>query len=121
LGNSLLNFKGTLLLLQAEFEGGRCCYYGLGALGKPAERVADEAIDSLLAFLSTDGAIDQYLADQLLLPLCLASGASQIHTCQITQHLLTNIAVIQAFLPVKIEVWGDLGKPGLIRILPPSS
>jgi len=114
-------YKGTLLILLAEFESGRCCYYGLGALGKPAERVADDAIDSLLAFVDTDAVIDQYLADQLLLPLCLAGGESQIHTCQITQHLLTNIAVLQAFLPVTIAVQGDLGQPGLVRILPISS
>lgn len=110
--------KGTLLLLLAEFEAGRCCYFGLGELGKPAERVADEAVDSLLAFLESDGAIDQYLADQLLLPLCLANGESEIRTNLITQHLVTNAAVLQVFLPVHIEIDGELGKPGLVHIIP---
>jgi RNA 3'-phosphate cyclase len=110
--------KGTLLLLLAEFEGGRCCYYGLGALGKPAERVADEAVDALLAFIDTGAAIDLHLADQLLLPLSLASGASELSTEQVTQHLLTNAEIIRLFLPVKIDIHGSLGEPGLIHIQP---
>jgi RNA 3'-terminal phosphate cyclase (ATP) len=57
--------KGTVLLLLAEFENSQCCFYGLGALGKPAERVADEAVNEFLGFMATDGAIDPYLSDQL--------------------------------------------------------
>jgi RNA 3'-phosphate cyclase len=110
--------KGTFILLLAEFEGGRCCYFGLGSLGKPAERVADEAVDSLLAFLGTDGAVDQYLGDQLLIPLCLADGPSELRINQVTSHLLTNAAVVKAFLPAQISITGDLGQPGLIQILP---
>ena len=110
--------KGTFLLLMAEFETGRCCYFGLGELGKPAERVADEAVDALFAFLESDGAIDQYLADQLLLPLCLANGKSHIRTNLITKHLLTNAAVLRAFMPVQIEIDGELGQPGLVRVIP---
>lgn len=110
--------KGTLLLLLAEFEFGQCCYFGLGALGKPAERVADEAVDALVAFLKTGAAADQYLADQLLLPLSIANGPSEIHTCQVTEHLLTNASVIRSFLPVGIEIQGKLGEPGRVLIMP---
>lgn len=110
--------KGTFLLLIAEFEAGRCCYFGLGALGKPAERVADEAVDALLSFLGTDGVIDQYLADQLLMPLCLADSPSELRVNQVTNHLLTNAAVVKAFLPAQISITGELGQPGLVQILP---
>lgn len=111
-------FKGTLLLLLAEFEGSHCCYDALGAKGKPAEAVADEAVDGLAAFLQTDGAIDERLADQLLLPLSQASGPSEIRTSRVTDHLLTNAAVIRAFLPVQIDIQGLLGEPALVRIIP---
>lgn len=110
--------KGTLLLLLAEFESGRACYFALGELGKPAERVADEAVDALEAFLATDGAIDQYLADQLLLPLSLSSSPSEFRTSQVTQHLLTNAEIVKAFLPVQMEIQGEAGQPGLVRIWP---
>ena len=111
-------FKGTMLLLLAEFEHSQACYFSLGELGKPAERVADEAIEELEEFLSTDGAIDQYLADQMLLPLAFASGPSRLRTSKITRHLLTNAQVVRSFLPVQIDIEGDLGKPGLVSIKP---
>jgi RNA 3'-terminal phosphate cyclase (ATP) len=115
-------FKGTVLLLLAEFESdngyAQCCYYSLGQLGKPAERVADEALDAFFAFTFTEAAVDQYLADQLLLPLAIASGESQLYTSRISQHTLTNAEVIRAFLPIDILVQGELGLPGLIRIIP---
>jgi len=112
--------QGTLLLLLAEFEQARCCYYALGERGKPAERVADEAVNAFETFLATDAAIDQYLADQLLLPLALASGVSVLRTARVTEHLITNAAVIRLFLPATIEIQGEIGRPGLVHIAPPA-
>jgi RNA 3'-terminal phosphate cyclase (ATP) len=108
--------KGTFLSLLAEFEHSQCCYFSLGELGKRAERVADEAVDALEAFLITDGVIDFYLADQLLLPLAFAKGTSRLRTPQITPHLLTNAAIIQRFLPVHIEIEGQVGQAGVVTI-----
>ncbi len=110
--------KGTFISLAAEFEGGRACFTSLGELGKPAERVADQAINDLLQFLETGAAIDRYLADQLLLPLSLAPGVSYLHTETITQHLLTNAQIIQMFLNVKISIEGELNQPGWVTIKP---
>ena len=36
--------------------------------------LADEAVDSFLAFLDGPGAVEKHAADQLLLPLALAGG-----------------------------------------------
>lgn len=108
--------KGTMLLLLAQFERSRCCHYVLGAPGKPAERVADEAADELAAFLATDGAVDRYLADQLILPLALARGVSELRTERVTGHLLTNAWVVRQFLPAGIVIEGEQGRPGTIRI-----
>lgn len=115
-------YKGTVLLLMAEYESNngyaQSCFYSLGQLGKPAERVADEAVDAFLNFDSSGAAIDQYLADQLLLPLAIAPGASELHTSQITPHLLTNAEIIRRYLPTQIDIIGEVGQPGIIRILP---
>jgi RNA 3'-terminal phosphate cyclase (ATP) len=108
--------KGTLLLLIADCAGGRACYSALGAPGKPAERVADEAVTALDAFLATDGAVDQYLADQLVLPMALAPGVSELRTSCVTPHLLTNCEIVRRFLPSDIRIEGDAGRPGLLRI-----
>ncbi len=111
--------KGSFVLLRAEFSGkARACYTALGAPGKRSERVADEAVDALMAFLKTDGCVDQYLADQLLLPLALLEASSSFRTSQITQHLITNAHVIQKFLPTEILIDGDMDQPGMVSLSP---
>jgi RNA 3'-terminal phosphate cyclase (ATP) len=110
--------KGTFLLLLAEFKHGSACYVGLGAPGKRAEQVADEACLWLERFLATNGALDEYLADQLLLPLAFAEGPSELRTAKVTPHLLTNAEIIRAFGAAEIEIAGETGKPGLVRVRP---
>lgn len=108
--------RGTFLLLLAAFEHSQCCFCGLGARGKRAERVADEAVDELMDFLATDGTVDHYLADQILLPLALSPSVSEIRTSRVTQHLVTNAAIVKMFLPATIEIDQDVGHPGLVHI-----
>jgi RNA 3'-terminal phosphate cyclase (ATP) len=109
-------FRNTMLLLIAKFENSQCCFFGLGERGKRAERVADEAVDQLRQFLASDGAIDHHLADQLMLPLAFVPGVSELRPDRITQHLITNAEVIRMFLPVNIEVCGELDHSGSLRI-----
>ncbi len=96
--------KGTLLLLLAEFEQGRACFFALGARGKRAEKVADEAVDALVQFLTTDATVDHRMADQLLLPLALADSRSEFVTSRVTGHLETNAGVIRQFLQTDIRI-----------------
>jgi len=96
--------KGTAVCLQARFDHSIAGFTGLGAPGKPAERVADEAVSAFWAFLHGDGAVDRYLADQILLPLALARGESRYRTEQFTRHLLTQAAVIRAFALADIAI-----------------
>ncbi len=110
------NGKGTFLNLRAQFEDSQGCYDALGARGKPAERVADEASDSLLGFLQGAGAIDEHLADQLILPLSFASGVSRLKTAKITSHLQTNVEVVRKFMSVRIHIKGETGEPGEVEI-----
>lgn len=110
--------KGTFILLLVEYEFGRGCFCSLGELGRRAERVADEAIDAIIDFIETDGVIDQYLADQLMLPLSVGTSESIIKTSQITQHILTNSEIIEMFLPTRISIIGETGHPGSIHIIP---
>ena len=69
-----------------------------------------------MEFFSTDGAIDERLADQLILPLAFASGISQLRTSKVTQYLLTNAEMLRACLPIGVEVDGEVGQPGLIQV-----
>ena len=109
--------KGTFILLKAMFDGdGWACFTALGAQGKRAEVVADEAVEEMLAFLQSNACVDHHLADQILLPLALISGISRFTTSRVTQHLLTNAHVIRRFLPCQIKIEGNLGQPGVIQI-----
>ncbi len=109
-------WKNTMALLYAGYENGGGCFTALGALGKRAEKVADEAVDALLEYLDTSACVDKYLADQLLLPLVFINGKSHYRTAQITRHLLTNREVIQQFTNVGIRIEGALGQEGVVHI-----
>ncbi len=109
---------GTLLFLSAEYENALAGFTGLGERGKPAEKVAEEACHEFFAHHATDGALDSHLADQIILPLSLAQGASAFTTSRITRHLLTNIWVVAQFLPVRCQVEGLEGEPGTVSIVP---
>ncbi len=104
--------QGTVVFLWSECENAIAGFTSLGERGKPAERVAQEAAHGLLEFLEGDAALDRYLADQMVLPLALADGPSQITTEAVTQHLLTSAWVVNQFLPDCVRVEGKEGEPG---------
>ncbi len=109
---------GTVLLVQPRFEGGLASFFALGKRGLPAERVADHAIDQAFAFLATGGCVDPFLADQILIPLSLASQSSSFTTSSVTGHLLTNAAIVEAFGVAEVRIQGQEGHPGKVDINP---
>ena len=101
---------GAAISLTAEHEGGTfATFVGLGERGKPAEKVAEEAVAELLAYEDAPGALDPHSADQILLPLAMAEGRSEFTTTAITEHLRTNAQTIRTFLDreILIEETGD--------------
>ena len=104
--------QGTVVFLWADLENAVAGFTSLGERGKPAERVAEEAADELLDYMHVDTALDRYLADQLLVPMALASSPSEFTTQRVTPHLLTNAWVVNQFLPNRIRVQGAEGEPG---------
>lgn len=109
---------GTVLAVVLGADPVPTMFFGLGARGKPAERVADEAVEEALAYLSAaPAAVDAHSADQLVLPLALADGSSEYTVAEVTKHLTTNIAVIRRFVERDITCTGAEGGPGTVRIL----
>jgi len=101
---------GSLVFLWGPLAG----FSALGARGKPAEQVADDAAEAYLAFRESGAALDRHLADQMLIYLALAKGPSTFTTEAVTSHLLTNVWVIEQFLGPTFEVRGNPGEPGEI-------
>jgi RNA 3'-terminal phosphate cyclase (ATP) len=109
------NGPGSFLFLLAEYEKTLAGFSSLGSRGKPAEKVADEAVDALKNHIESDGCIDPNLADQLIPFMALAKGNSSFTTTRITEHLLTNLWVIQHFLDVRISITGEREKRGKVE------
>lgn len=108
---------GTVLILRVDTGSVPAVFVGLGARGKPAEAVADEAVGELLAYLHAgDALVDAHSADQIVLPLALAEGPSEYRTTEVTLHLTTNVAVIRRFLDRDIVCEGDVGGPGRVVV-----
>ena len=91
---------GTTVLVYLQ---GRAGYSALGKKGKPAEQVGAEAAEQFMSLWLSGAAVDERLADQLLIYLAIAEGTSEFTTPEITQHLHTNAWVIKQFLPVAVE------------------
>ncbi len=108
--------KGTLVFLLAEFEHITTGFDALGAIGKRAEEVADEAARSLFEYLQADAALDPHLADQVIPYLALAKGTSEFTTNRISRHLLTNIWVVKQFMDIEIRVEGTEGEAGKVTV-----
>ncbi|MCJ7544821.1 MAG: RNA 3'-terminal phosphate cyclase [Phycisphaerae bacterium] len=107
---------GTVVFLRAVFTRTVAGFFALGALGKPAERVATEAAEALLAFVDSSGAIDPFAADQLLTLAALASGPSRLATQKITDHLLTNAEVIRRLTGRTVTIAGEVGDSGMVTV-----
>jgi RNA 3'-terminal phosphate cyclase (ATP) len=103
---------GSLVFIWGPQAG----FTALGARGKPAELVADEAAEAYLTFRQKGAALDCHLADQILIYLALAQGSSRITTEAVTSHLLTNVWVIEQFLGPRFQIRGGLGERGEIFV-----
>jgi RNA 3'-terminal phosphate cyclase (ATP) len=109
--------QGTVVFLVAEYEHAVAGFSSLGERGKPAEKVAEEACREFIEYHQSGACLDKHLADQLILPMALAPGPSIFTICEITQHLLTNVWVVEQFLDVRVEVEGEEGQKGKVQIL----
>ena len=74
-----------------------------GRLGTTSERVAANAVKSLNRYLKSTAAVGEQLADQLILPMALAGGGA-ITVQRLSNHLKTNIAVVEQFLDIKFDI-----------------
>ena len=94
---------GNIVSLTLEYGHVTEVFTGFGERGVPAEAVAKTACDEALDYIASTAAVGPHLADQLLLPLALAGGGRFTMPAP-TQHFTTNAAVIERFLPVRVQV-----------------
>jgi RNA 3'-terminal phosphate cyclase (ATP) len=94
---------GNAVMVEVASANVTEIFTAFGKLGVSAEKVAADAAGQAQQYLSSNAAIGEHLADQLLLPMALCGGGS-FKTTHISQHAETNMDVIARFLPVKFSV-----------------
>lgn len=107
---------GTAVFLRAAFGRSVAGFSALGKRGKPAERVADEAVEPLLEFLDSAGVVDAHAADQLATIAALSPQESHFTTTRVTDHLLANVEAIRRLTGREATIDGSPGGPGSVII-----
>ncbi|ESE85672.1 RNA 3'-terminal phosphate cyclase [Salmonella enterica] len=93
---------GNTLSLTVECGYLTELFIAFGTKGVSAEKVAHQLASEAKRYLASPAAVGEYLADQLILPLALA-GDGSFTVAKTSAHLLTNIAVVEQFLPVRFS------------------
>ncbi len=73
----------------------------VGEIKKSSEQLVEEAVDCLFEDLKTD-ALDRYTSDQVIPYLGILGG--RVKVSKVTEHVVSNIQVVEKFLPIKFEV-----------------
>jgi RNA 3'-terminal phosphate cyclase (ATP) len=101
---------GNIVLIDVATSTGVAEQFcGFGRLAASAESVAREAVDEARAYLVSNAAVGEHLADQLLLPFALAGGGMFTAT-RLNRHARTNMEVISSFLPVNFVTSEEAGR-----------
>ncbi|MEN6488376.1 MAG: RNA 3'-terminal phosphate cyclase [Smithella sp.] len=108
--------QGTFIFLKIQSEHSSAGFTALGARGKPAEKVGEEAAMDLVGFYTCGAPVDRHLADQIVLYLSLCEEESEFVVSGISQHLLTNLWVISRFHNFKYSIDGEAGHVGRVKI-----
>lgn len=97
--------KGSSIVLWAQTDNGVIVGAdAIGELHKMAEAVGKEAAQKLLSELSAQPTVDVFLADMLIPYMALAQGKSAFVTRTISEHIESNVWLMQKILNVKLTI-----------------
>jgi RNA 3'-terminal phosphate cyclase (ATP) len=94
---------GNAFLVELVHEQGTSLFASFGERGQRAEIVAEQAISRALAFHESEAAIEEHLADQLLLPMAIGKGGL-FTTTEPTSHTKTQADLLRTFLEVDVDL-----------------
>jgi RNA 3'-terminal phosphate cyclase (ATP) len=93
---------GNVLLATLAHEHVTNVFAAFGEKAVTSVAVAKMLVGRVRRYLASGAAVDEYLADQLLVPLALAGGGS-FTLDKLSEHAVTNAAIIERFLPVTFD------------------
>jgi RNA 3'-terminal phosphate cyclase (ATP) len=94
---------GNVVYVVHRFANVSAVFSGFGDRGARAEEVAEQAIGPSLRYLESKGAVDEHLADQLLVPMAMGRGGV-FTTSEPSSHFETQIETLRTFLGGEVEV-----------------
>ena len=94
----------------------------MGAPRRTSEEIGGYVARNLVEDLASGATVDRYLADQLIFYAALADGISEYRIPGLTEHVETNLWLVETMLGAKTEVNKNLVRiqgtgyyPGLRR------
>jgi RNA 3'-terminal phosphate cyclase (ATP) len=113
--------EGNTCYAQVTHECGDCLHHEiftlLGEKRSSAEKMGHRLAGLVKRYLfKTNALVDEYLTDQLLLPLAL-SGGGEFTARIISQHTETQAWLIEQFLPVDIKFEAINEQKTLVRVI----
>ena len=96
--------KGTYIFLKVVAENIIAGFSSLGARGKRAETVGEEAAKEVVRYIKSNACLDHHLSDQIPVYITLIGGHWRFSTSMLTEHLKTNLWVIERFLDMEHEI-----------------
>ena len=88
----------------------------LGEKRKQAEIVGEMAGRRLVEEVASGAVLDRHMGDMIIPYLSLAEGTSEVTVSRITQHTRTNAKVAEWLTGKKVELEGELDRPGKLRM-----
>ena len=86
----------------------------IGEKGTSAESVGEKAAKLLVSEIFREAIVDEFLSDQLIPFLALIPG-SKMKVHFVSDHLRSNIYVVEKFLPVKFKIENNLVRVSRLR------
>jgi len=97
--------RGAALAIYVKTSSG--CIIGADRAGRPrrtSEDIGKYVARSLVEDLGSGATVDRYSADQLIFYAALADGVSQYRIPGLTEHVETNLWLVESILGAKTEV-----------------
>ncbi len=100
--------EGAALAIYAKTSlGSRIGLDRAGRPGRSSESIGRYVAQSFVEDVKTGAAVDRYIADQLIIYAGLADGTSRYSIPRITEHVETNLWLIEEFLGAKTRIKDD--------------
>jgi len=100
--------EGAALAIYAKTSlGSRIGLDRAGRPGRSSESIGRYVAQSFIEDVKTGAAVDRYIADQLIIYAGLADGTSRYSIPRITEHVETNLWLIEEFLGAKTRIKDD--------------